>query len=65
MGMEIFVSGFQIEEQSILSYVLCRMFEFVKEHKPLYRIRTYLLTHSLTHSMEQSPSWEANRFSAR
>ena len=25
---------------------------------------TYLLTHSLNHSMQQSPSWEANRFSA-
>jgi hypothetical protein len=25
----------------------------------------YLLASSLTHSMEQSPSWEANRFSAR
>ena len=25
---------------------------------------TYLPTHSLTHSKEQSPSWQANRFSA-
>jgi len=25
---------------------------------------SYLLTSLLTHSMEQSPSWEANRFSA-
>ena len=26
--------------------------------------KTYLLIHSLTHSMQQSPSWDANRFSA-
>ena len=25
---------------------------------------TYLLTYSLTHSIQQNPSWEANRFSA-
>jgi hypothetical protein len=27
-------------------------------------VTRYLLTYLLTHSMEQSPSWEANRFSA-
>ena len=30
----------------------------------MYALRTYLFTYLLTHSMEQSPSWEANRFSA-
>ena len=30
----------------------------------MYRTLTYLLTYLLTYSMEQSPSWEANRFSA-
>ena len=29
-----------------------------------YLLTLYLLTQSLTHSMEQSPSWEAKRFSA-
>jgi len=27
-------------------------------------VHTYILTHSLNYSMQQSPSWEANRFSA-
>ena len=30
----------------------------------LTHLPTYLLTYLLTYSMEQSPSWEANRFSA-
>ena len=29
-----------------------------------YHFFTYLLTYLLTHSIQQSPSWEANRFSA-
>ena len=39
--------------------------ESVKERLPTGILRvTYLLTYLLTHSMEQSPSWEANQFSA-
>ena len=30
----------------------------------LTNLLIYLFTYLLTHSMEQSPSWEANRFSA-
>ena len=49
---------------------------WMTQNKLLTYLLTYLLTHSLTHSlthlliylltyfMEQSPSWEANRFSA-
>jgi hypothetical protein len=33
-------------------------------HIILTYLFTYLLTYLLTYSMEQSPSWEANRFSA-
>jgi len=32
--------------------------------KITYLLLSYLLTHSLTYSMQQSPSWEVNRFSA-
>jgi len=34
-----------------------------QQKKNIY-IYTYLLTYILTYSMKQSPSWEANRFSA-
>jgi len=30
----------------------------------IYYLLTYSLTYLLTYSMEQSPSWKANRFSA-
>jgi len=34
------------------------------QYRPITNLSKYLLTYLRTHSMEQSPFWEANRFSA-
>jgi hypothetical protein len=43
----------------LLNYLLTYLFTYL-----LTYLFTYLLTYLLTYSMEQSPSWEANRFAA-
>jgi len=42
------------------------LYSYIITHKQYLHLsfRTYLLTYLLTHSMVQSPSWEANRLSA-
>ena len=47
----------------LLNYLLTCLLTYLLTHLLTY-ILTYLLTYLLTYSMEQSPSWEANRFSA-
>jgi len=48
----------------LVAYYL-RIYYLLAYYLRTYYLHTYLrFTYLLTHSMEQSPSWEANRFSA-
>ena len=54
------------EERSSRVYKFSTPVSFLTQLNPVQTfILYYLLTYLLTYSMEQSPSWEANRFSAR
>jgi hypothetical protein len=50
--------------QTILTVSSLVFLSRLKALRNLNAFRNYLLTYLLTYSMEQNPSWEANRFSA-
>ena len=48
----------------LLNNILTFLLTYLINYLLSYLITYFLLTYWLAHSMEQSPSWEANRFSA-